>query len=32
MVWLKDVTAGVGLMLFLVSSYVLMGAAQGLMS
>jgi hypothetical protein len=28
MVWFKDIAAGVGLMLFLVSFYVLTGSAQ----
>jgi hypothetical protein len=30
MLWLKDVVAGVGLMLFLASAYVLTGAMGGL--
>ena len=30
MAWLKDAVAGIGLMVFLVSSFVLSGAAQAL--
>jgi hypothetical protein len=32
MVWLKDIAAGVGLMAFLASAYVLAGAAQALLA